>query len=86
MSSARGLRVFILKNSITVEKHVAEVFENGAFSLILNLDMPPFFRLGPSSLNDTVLELDIFHTPPFDGATLVIGEYLRTFNIARNTR
>jgi hypothetical protein len=61
---------------------MAEVFDHGAFGLILHLDMPTFLRLGPQSLNHTVLELDVFHAAPLDGATLVVGEYLRAFNIA----
>ncbi len=65
---------------------MAEVFDHGAFGLILNLDMPAFLGLGPSSLNHTVLQLDIIHATPLDCATLVIGEYFRPVNVAGNAR
>lgn len=75
-----------LENSITVEKHMAEVFYHRTFGLILNLDMPALVGLGPSSFDYTVLELDIFHAAPFNGATLVIGKDLWALNVAAETR
>lgn len=79
-----GSGICILEDSITVEKHMAEVFDHSAFSLVLDLDMPTIVGLGPSGFNHTVLQLDVSHAPPFDGAALVICEYLRALNVAGN--
>lgn len=61
---------------------MAEVFDHGTFDLILDFDMPAFLRLGPTRSDHTMLEFNVFHAPPFDGAALDIGEYLRALNVA----